>query len=362
MNEPLRIALVLNRMDSGGIEATVMNYYRHLDRSKVQFDCYYCEDSTFLQRKELEELGAGIYPIPPYTHVADYQRVLQIAFQERQYRIVHVHMNTMSVFPLFAAWRVGIPVRICHSHSTAHWGEGTRTLLKYLLRPFCTLFATEMFACGERAGRWMYGNRRFDQGKVQVIQNAINNETFAFCAEARAAIRKEFAIPEDAFVVGHVGRFVYPKNHSFLLDVFAHVLKKNPAARLMLVGEGELEQEIRAKVAELGIAQSVIFTGVRQDVARIYSAMDVFCLPSFYEGMILVGWEAQANGLPCLMSENISHEAVLSDASIQFPLSDAEKWAEQLLKMQRNPGVKAPDIRECALVLQQRYLELAQRH
>jgi len=360
--EPLRIALVLNRMDSGGIEATVMNYYRHLDRSKVQFDCYYCEDSTFPQRTEMEELGAGLYPIPPYTHVAAYQRLLQKAFKEKQYQIVHVHMNTMSVFPLFAAWRAGVPVRICHSHSTAHWGEGMRTLLKYVLRPFCTLFATEMFACGERAGRWMYGNRRFDQGKVQVIQNAIDNASFAFRDDARAELRKAFSIPEDAFVVGHVGRFVYPKNHLFLLDVFAKVLQKNPSARLVLVGDGELEQEVRAKAAALEIAHAVIFTGVRQDVPRIYSAMDAFCLPSFYEGMVLVGWEAQANGLPCLLSDMISNEVVLSDAAIQYPLSDADHWAETLLGMKRNPGVKAPDIRECALELQRRYLELAQRH
>ncbi|MBO5500792.1 MAG: glycosyltransferase family 1 protein [Clostridia bacterium] len=361
-NEPLRIALVINRMDSGGIEATVMNYYRHLDRSKVQFDFYYCEDSTFPQREELEELGAGLYPIPPYTHVMDYQKVFLRAFRERIYQIVHAHMSTMSVFPLFAAWRAGVPVRICHSHSTAHWGEGVRTLLKFALRPFCKLFATELFACGEHAGRWMYGDHRFDHGKVRVIQNAIDNERFAFNDEDRADLRKEFAIADDAFVIGHVGRFVYPKNHMFLLDIFSHALKQNPDVRLMLVGEGELEQDVRAKAAELGVMDRVIFTGVRQDVARVYSAMDVFCLPSFYEGMGLVGWEAQVNGLPCLLSENVTHEAVLSEAAMQYPLETPEKWAEALLQMKRNPGVKAPDIRTCALELQQRYLELAQNH
>ncbi|MBP3651007.1 MAG: glycosyltransferase family 1 protein [Clostridia bacterium] len=362
MNEPLRIALVLNRMDSGGIEATVMNYYRHLDRSKVQFDFYYYVDSTFPQHDELKEMGAGIYPIPPYTHVVEYQKVLQKAFRERQYSIVHAHMSTMSVFPLFAAWRAGVPVRICHSHSTAHWGEGMRTLLKFILRPLCKLFATELFACGEHAGRWMYGDRRFEHGKVHVIQNAIDNDRFSFDVEARNQLREEFAIEPQTFVVGHVGRFVYPKNHMFLLEIFAQLLKKDPSARLMLVGEGELEQEVRAKAAEMKIAENIIFTGVRQDVTRIYSAMDVFCLPSFYEGMGLVGWEAQVNGLPCLLSENVTHEAVLSDAARQYPLEMPEKWAETLLQMKRNPGVKAPDISTCALELQQRYLELANKH
>lgn len=359
---PQRIALVINRMDSGGIEATVMNYYRHLDRSKVQFDFYYCEDSTFPQRKELEEMGAGIYPIPPYTHVKEYQQVLLKAFRERKYQIVHAHMSTMSVFPLFAAWRAGVPVRICHSHSTAHWGEGMRTLLKFVLRPFCRLFATELFACGEHAGRWMYGDRRFDQGKVRVIQNAIDNERFMFQQVDRTTLRKEFSIADDTFVVGHVGRFVYPKNHQFLLEIFAYINHLDPNARLMLVGEGELETAIRNKADELGITDAVIFTGVRQDVARVYSAMDVFCLPSFYEGMGLVGWEAQVNGLPCLLSENVTHEAVLSSSAIQYPLADAEKWAVALMQMKRNSGVKAPDIRACALELQERYLELAQNH
>lgn len=157
MREPIRVAQVLNRMDSGGIESVVMNYYRHIDREKVQFDFYFSQDSVFPQKRELERLGAGIYPMPSYSRPLAYHKALCKAFREKRYRIVHAHLSTMSVFALFAAWQAGVPVRICHNHTTAYKGEGAKTLLKYILRPWNKLFATDYFACGEAAGRWMYG-------------------------------------------------------------------------------------------------------------------------------------------------------------------------------------------------------------
>ncbi len=180
MNEPIRVAQILNRMDSGGIEAVVLNYYRHIDRSKVQFDFYFAEGSTLPQQQELEQLGAGLYPIPPYSHPVAYHKALYTAFKQRGYKIVHAHLSTMSIFPLFAAWRAGVPVRICHNHSTAHWGEGAKTLLKYILRPFNKIFATEWFACGETAGCWMYGDKAFDAGKVTVMPNDLLMQRITF--------------------------------------------------------------------------------------------------------------------------------------------------------------------------------------
>lgn len=360
--QPPCVALVLNRMDSGGIEATVMNYLRYIDKSKVNFDLYYCQDSTFPQQKEVEDMGTGIYPIPPYTRVIRYHKALYDAFKEKKYQIVHAHMSTMSVFPLFAAWRAGVPVRICHSHNTAHWGEGMRTLLKYMLRSACNWFATDLYACSEHTARWMHGDRMYEQGKVHVVQNAIDNELFQFRPDDRSRLRQELSITDDELVVGHVGRFVYQKNHMFLLDVFTNVLKKKPSAKLVLVGGGELEESVREQVEKLHIEKNVVFAGVRQDVYRMYSVMDVFCLPSFYEGMGIVGWEAQVNGLPCLLSDHVSREAMLSDKVQQLPLGNAEQWAEVLLSMCRNSGVMAPDIRTNALELQNRYLEMSQNH
>lgn len=359
MAEPIRVAQVLNRMDSGGIESVVMNYYRHIDREKVQFDFYLVEGSSFPQREELERLGAGIYLIPAYSRLVRYHRVLYQAFKEHGYKIVHAHLSTMSVFPLFAAWRAGVPVRICHNHTTAYWGEGVKTLLKYILRPFNKIFATDYFACGETAGRWMFGDRCFDDGKVTVMPNAIDTEKFTFDPKARIALREELGIPQDAFVVGHVGRFTYAKNHSFLLDIFYELLKTRPDARLLLVGEGELESSIKSKARRLGIDGSVIFTGVREDVSRLYSVMDVFCLPSLYEGLGMAAWEAQANGLPVVVSDRIPKETQANAICGFISLSETcEFWARNLLNCSRETDalVEVPNINKSAKVLKNFYI------
>ena len=334
-DKPIRVAQVLNRMDSGGIEAVVMNYYRHIDRDQVQFDFYFAEGSAFPQREELERLGAGIFPVPAYSRPLAYHRALRRAFKSRRYPIVHAHLSTMSVFALFAAWRAGVPVRICHNHSTAHWGEGKKTLLKYILRPFNKLFATDYFACGEKAGRWMYGDRCFEAGKVRIMPNAIETERFTYDPAARQRLRGELHIPADAFVVGHVGRFMYQKNHAFLLRVFRQLLEQRQNAWLLLVGEGELLEQTRAQAQRLGLADRVCFTGARADVNKLYSAMDVFCLPSFYEGLPVVALEAQANGLPCVFSDRMTREVLLSRSAVRLPFNDQKLWALSLLEEDR---------------------------
>lgn len=343
MEQPIRVAQVLNRMDSGGVEAVVMNYYRHIDRKQVQFDFYFAKDSVFPQREELEKMGAGIYPIPSYTKVFSYHRVLHHAFKRGNYQIVHAHLSTMSVFPLFAAWRAGIPVRICHNHSTAHWGEGKKTLLKYLLRPFAKVFATDYFACGEKAGRWMYGNRCFERGRVHVMPNAIDTKKFAYDEEAKRCLRAELGIPQDAFVLGHVGRFMYQKNHAFLLRVFQRLLSSRQDAWLLLIGEGERMKLIRSEVEKMGIEGKVRFTGTRSDVAKLYSAMDVFCLPSFYEGLPVVALEAQANGLPCLFSDRMTKEVVLTPGARQLSIENPEPWVKAAQEAQRQNTCALPE-------------------
>lgn len=343
MEQPIRVAQVLNRMDSGGVEAVVMNYYRHIDRKQVQFDFYFAKDSVFPQREELEKMGAGIYPIPSYTKVFSYHRVLHHAFKRGNYQIVHAHLSTMSVFPLFAAWRAGIPVRICHNHSTAHWGEGKKTLLKYLLRPFAKVFATDYFAGGEKAGRWMYGNRCFERGHVHVMPNAIDTKKFAYDEEAKRCLRAELGIPQDAFVLGHVGRFMYQKNHAFLLRVFQRLLSSRQDAWLLLIGEGERMKLIRSEVEKMGIEGKVRFTGTRSDVAKLYSAMDVFCLPSFYEGLPVVALEAQANGLPCLFSDRMTKEVVLTPGARQLSIENPEPWVKAVQEAQRQNTCALPE-------------------
>lgn len=358
MSEPIYVAQVLNQMDNGGIESVVMNYYRHIDKDKVQFDFYINQDSTFPQKEELASYGANVYYLPSYSKVFEYHKTLYRAFKERKYKIVHVHLNTMSVFPLFAAWRVGVPVRICHSHSTAHKGEGKRTILKYILRPFNKVFATDYFACGELAGRWMYGDKNFDASNVTVMPNAIDTKRFCYDESNRRKVRQELNIPEDAFVIGHVGRFVYPKNHWFIIKIFEKILQQYSNVYLLLVGEGELQEEIIGLVKGKDIKQHVIFAGVRQDVDKVYSAMDVFFLPSFYEGVAVVAWEAQANGLSVVSSTNVSKEIICSNNVTRIDLNDAEaRWIEQLMNAKRTTDAKVPDIKSAVKKIQDFYIQ-----
>lgn len=362
MTKPIRVAQILNRMDSGGIEAVVMNYYRHIDRSKVQFDFYFVEDSSLPQRQELELLGAGIYPIPAYSHLIAYHKALYTALKQRDYKVIHAHLSTMSLFSLFAACRAKVPARICHNHSTAYWKEGRKTFLKYIFRPFNKIFATDWFACGETAGRWMYGNRAFDSGKVTVMPNAIDTAKFAYDSAARTALRKEFGIPQDAFVLGHVGRFTYAKNHTFLLEVFAEVLKMHRNAFLLLVGDGELKEQIQRQAEFLNVQKQVIFTGVRQDVNKTYSVMDVFCLPSHYEGMPVVAWEAQANGLPCVFSAAIGCEAEKGgDCQFVELQRGTQMWAKKLIQKRKRIKGAVPEIQAQAHQLQKIYESIANR-
>lgn len=363
MSEPIRVAQVLNKMDSGGIEAVVMNYYRNMNREKVQFDFYFAENSAFPQKQELESMGAGIYPIPSYAKVFSYHKVLFKAFKEKEYSVVHAHLSTMSVFALFAAWRAKIPVRICHNHSTAEKGEGKKTILKYLLRPLNRIFATEYFACGKKAAIWMYGKKRVESGKVQVLPNAIETQRYAFDKETRMQLREELGIPQDAIVIGHVGRFMYQKNHRRLIEIYEEVSNGREDVYLLLIGEGELYQEIFEKAKN--ISNRILFTGSRQDVNKLYSVMDVFCLPSFYEGMPVVAWEAQANGLCCVFSENVSREAaIMKDGEFLGLATGNAAWCEALeramevTKRQRVNGKQCPvpDIAEWAEKLENKYL------
>lgn len=327
---PLRVLQVLNHMDYGGIESVVMNYYRHIDRSEVQFDFAVSAKSSLPQKEEIEKLGGRVYILPVISHLGKYLGTLQKIIREHHYGIVHCHMNTLSVFPLFAAYLAGAKIRICHNHTTAHLGEGARALAKYLTRPFGKWFATDYFACGKHAGIWMYGKTHFNAGRVLVLRNAIDLERFRFNFAVRALIRKKLDL-DGKFVLGHIGRFTYTKNHTFLLDIFYEVYQQNKNTVLLLVGEGDLEAQIRIKASKMGLEQSVIFYGVSSDTSQLYQVMDVFCLPSFYEGVPVVAVEAQGSGLPTVVSDRVTSEVKILDDFESISLNKSAKiWADKI--------------------------------
>ena len=328
--KPIIVAQIMGKWVGGGVESVIMNYYRHLDHSKVQFDFICDEDSTRIPYDEIKKLGGRVFLVPKYQNLPKYLKALEKLFKENQYHIVHSNINTLSVFPLYAARKAGVPIRISHSHSTSNPKEWKRNLIKNILRPFSKRYATEYFACSELAGRYLFGNKAFDRGKVKIIHNAIDIEKFKFDEVARKKLRKEFGIKDSTVVIGHVGRFVQQKNHTFLVDVFNEYHKKNLDSKLLLVGSGPLEDEIKKKVERLGFKDSVLFLGQRDDINKLYSVMDIFCLPSLYEGLPVVGVEAQAAGLPTIFSNRISEEVIVSSYAKIVSIQDTGFYIEKI--------------------------------
>lgn len=332
-NEPIRIAHIVGKWLGGGVEAVIMNYYRHIDRTKIQFDFLCDEDSTNIPYEEIESLGGRVIIIPPYQKVFKYIKELKRVLKEGQYKIVHSHINTLSVFPLYAAKKAGVLVRIAHSHSTTNKKEWKKNLMKLALRPFAKTFATDYFACSELAGRWLFGEKTFDEEKVNVLNNAIDLDKFKYDEKIRKDKRKELKIKDDTIVIGHIGRFVEQKNHRGLIDIFNEVHKINKKTILILAGQGPLMEEMKEKTKSLGIEKNVQFLGQRSDANELYQAFDVFLLPSLYEGLPVVGVEAQAAGLLCILSDDMTKETKVLESTEFLSLSTSpEVWANILLQ------------------------------
>ena len=326
MSEPRRVLQVVTHMNRGGLETMLMNYYRQIDRSRVQFDFLTHREGEKDYDAEIRALGGRIYHVPPVNPFsAGYLRSLDEFFAAHpEYRVVHSHLDCMSAYVLRAARKHGVPVRIGHSHSSSQ-DKDVKYLIKLLCKRGIPAQATQLFACAEEAGKWMFGGADF-----RVLPNAIDAAAYRFDEVVRQEVRLELGL-EDALVLGHVGRFSEPKNHPFLIELFAEAVKHEPRARLLLVGDGEGRASIEEKVQKLGLTDKVLFLGVRSDVNRLLQAMDVFVFPSLYEGLPVSLVEAQAAGLPCVISDKVSPESILTDLVQQLPLGSAETWAEQVL-------------------------------
>lgn len=364
MTEPIRVAQVVGKMVGGGVEAVVMNYYRHIDRSKVQFDFLVDSDSTLVPREEIESLGGRVFDIPPYQHVIEYQRELQRLFKQEGWVIVHSHINALSVFPLCAAKKAGVPVRIAHSHSSSGKGEYIKNAMKSILKTQANRYPNYRFACSKHAGEWLFGKNV----NFEVIYNAIDLSHFLFDVRARVQLRAELGLNDGQFVIGHVGRFTAQKNHRFLIDVFSQVAKRRDDAVLLLVGSGNDLELIKSLVSERRLLDRVKFLGQRADVNRLYSAFDAFVLPSLYEGLGIVGVEAQIAGLPCLFSDAITREVDVTRSSEFLSIDSCESWIKELSSLPissnreracfHKSDFRNYDIHEAAHKLSNRYQEL----
>ena len=326
----IRAAQILGKMNHGGAKSLVMEYYRHMDRDEIQFDFIVDEDSQAVPTEELEALGARIYYVAPYQNIWKYHRDVKAICLKNRYPIVHSYLNTLNVFPLFAAKCAGVPVRISENLSMAHKGEW-KTIIKEMLRPLGKCFATNLMCCGEDCGRWLFGNRAYDQGRVALFKTPVNAQKNAYDPALRERTRKQYGL-EDKIVLGHIARFVPQKNPLFLLDIVAAAYRLNPDVRLLLIGDGVLKNEMMRKIEDLSIAQAVVYLGIQEEVVQLYQAMDAFLLPSLYEGLPIVGIEAQAAGLPAFFSTEVTEETGMTKLAHFLPLTlDAEEWARKIL-------------------------------
>ena len=352
----------MGKMIGGGVEQVVMNYYRHIDRSKVQFDFLVDADSTLVPKDEIESLGGRVFEVPPYQRPIVYQKALTALFRDQRWRIVHSHINTLSVFPLWAAKRSGIPVRIAHSHATSGKGETARNLMKYALRPFANHFPTHRLACSNYAGKWLFGTADF-----KVVVNAFDLESLAFSQSARIEFRQNLGIGDDIYVFGHAGRFAPPKNQARLIRLFNDIVLDRPDALLVFAGQGPDMKACKDLVRDLGLASKVIFVGQCQDMPAFYSGIDAFLLPSAYEGLGLALVEAQDAGLPCIASRSVSQEANPTNKVTFVAYDDDDAWKEamrlsrargnRLLSTSEREALSKFDISTAAVKLVEFYLQ-----
>ncbi len=332
----IRVLHVVTSMNMGGIENFIMNYYRHIDRDKIQFDFLTHRNEKGYFDSEIESLGGRIYHVPainPFHH-REYLKQLKRFFEEhKEYQIVHSHINTFSMFVLREAKRAGVPVRISHSHATTTRID-YKTPFRYYTKKKLTRYSTDNFACSDKAGKWLFGNKPFT-----FFPNSIEVEQFKYNEKTRDEVREELDI-SDNLVLGCIANFSPIKNHSFLIDVFNEVLKTNENSRLVLVGDGGIRSQIEKRVIELGLGDKVLFLGTRNDAYRLYQAFDEFLLCSFSEGFPVSVLEAQASGLPCILSEGVPKDICVCDNISFIDVSDSsciKKWAEKVIEYSTVP-------------------------
>ena len=361
MEKPIHVLHVLGGVGLGGAESRIMDLYRQMDREEIQFDFLVHDstvrsgfrearrdESTEKQRgktdervrkpqfydEEIQSMGGHIYVLPKfkgYNYFSYRGAVRDFFAAHREFRVVQGHMTSTAGIYLPIAKKAGVPVVAAHARN-AGVVKGLKGLATRFFRRGLAGKADYCFACSALAGQDVFGGEAMNTGKVKIIHNAINVERFTYDEKVRQEVRAQLGI-SGGLVLGHVGRFEYQKNHPYLLDVFAAVCRERQDALLLLLGEGEDRPAMEEKCRQLGIADRVRFLGNRRDAERFYQAMDLFLLPSFFEGLPGVLVEAQAAGLRCMVSDPVTREAQATDLVTYLSIGEPPvRWAAEIIK------------------------------
>lgn len=334
----IRVLHVVNTMDMGGLETFIMNIYRNIDRNKVQFDFLKHRNTKSYYDDEIEKLGGRVYSVSqinPLKQNSYLKELRNFYLQHPEYTIIHSHINSFSLYPLREAKKVNKDITtVAHSHIA----KSKKSFLNYRF-PFVEYnkrhlkkFTSYNFACSVVAGKWLYGDDIEKENNFKIINNAIDTSKFLFNQETRERIRTQLDI-QNKFVIGHVGRFNDQKNHDFIIDIFNSVKKLKKDAILLLIGDGNLKKEIQEKVNKLGLSSSVYFLGLRNDTNELLQAMDLFLMPSKFEGLPVTLIEAQASGLRCVVSTEITREVDITGLINFIDLEKSvEEWVHEIIQ------------------------------
>lgn len=362
----IRILQCVNDMHRAGLETMLMNYYRNIDRNEIQFDFLTHRPNRSDYDDEIESLGGKVYYAPrlyPQNYLSYFKYMKEFYATHTEYKIVHSHIDSMSYLPLLAAKKANIPIRIAHSHNTAIDRD-----YKYFLKSYFKLKLPEVAnyycACGKAAGEFLFPGKKYTY-----IPNAIEIDRFLYDKNVRIKKRAELGI-KDEIVIGHIGRMSYQKNHKFLIDIFEEILKRENNCVLLLIGVGEKLDEIKKYVEKMDLNDHIRFLGNRSDVGELYQAMDVFVMPSLFEGLPVVGVEAQFSGLPCIFSDKVPEEVEFTNKVKFVPLNYEKKvWANIVIAAARDKiNRERPELRnsifnieKSATLLTDYYKELLSR-
>lgn len=364
----VRILQYIGKLDIGGSQSMILELYRKIDRTKVQFDFIVSPNVNEEMYNEIIELGGRIYECPIYNvkNIFKYVKWWNKFFKKHtEYKVLHGHIRSVSSIYLHIAKKYGL-ITIIHSHSTSN-GAGIIGKIKDIMQYPARYQADYLFACSEEAGKWMYGKKTICNPNYRIIINAIDAQRFAYNAKTREKIREELKI-EDKFVIGTVGRLTASKNHIFLIEIFKNIHKKRQNSVLLIVGDGELKNKLQEQVNRYGIQRNVIFTGAKFNTEDYYQAMDVFAFPSLWEGLGISVVEAQCSGLKCVVSERIPQKVDLKAGILKrVKLEEKQLWIQEILnEYERKNQVDATkkcgyDISENSKKMQEFYIKINEK-
>ena len=337
-HQPIRILQAFVANDKGGLTGYICQNYRFIDKNKVQFDFLTFEDGKLDFEDEFISMGARFYHISRPSHLISYAKSLKGILNQTEYAAVHFNMSYANFIPIIIARWLGAKKIIVHSHSTAIDDRRSvvriiKTAIHKIGRNLMSYMADDYLACSSLAAQWMYPVSILQSKHYHMARNAIDVSKYNYNPHVRADVRQRLKISDDTFVIGHVGRFTYQKNHEFLIDIFKQVHDKLNNSLLLLIGEGPEENQMKEKVASLELASCVLFLGRRNDVPQLFQAMDCFVLPSRFEGLGIVGIEAQSSGLQCIFSDVVPREVDVVGKSIFLSLEHSEQWVSEILKI-----------------------------